>query len=286
LVTASTGLGGSLFSIILAGVIEAGSWRVSYLVSAVLIGIMGLLIFLLGRNRPQDMGLQPFGHGTGHGKKSRKENRDHWHGEDAKTVMRRPSFVLMLLVVFFSSTCIYAAFPVVAPHLQDCGMTAGEAASLQSIMLLSLALAKFLCGALSDWVGSKKVNLLCMGCCVVGLTLLALVNGTAVAAVAMIVFSVGVVLTTITVPLLSSSLFGYHPQGGIIGIFMALIPAANVITTPVVNMLYDRIGSYSPIFLVFAGIGLATLAAMLVLYRLAGNDRKRYEATHPTEPEE
>lgn len=285
LVTASTGLGGSLFSIILSKVIDAGSWRSSYWLSAALIAIVAVLIALFCRNRPADIGLRPFGADRHHGKTAKKESRDHWGGYEAPTVMRHPAFFLMLVVVFFSCVCGYVAFSVVAPHLQDKGFTAAEAASYQSIMLLALAAAKFICGALSDIWGAKAINLLCMVCTVAGLVLLAQADTPVIALAGVIVFSVALVLTTITVPLLSASLFGYHCQGSVIGIFMALVPAASVVTSPIVNMIYDRIGSYSPIFMATALLAAAVTGLMLLLFVLAGKDRKTYEATHQTMPE-
>ena len=159
-VTASTGLGGSLFSIILTGVSERGSWRHSYFLCAALTGIVAVLIFLLARNRPEDMGLLPFGASAGsHTTKARKASRDHWAGYDTKDVLHKPTFYLTMVVVFFSCICTYAAFSVMVPHLQDCGMNPEDAASVQSIMLLSLAAAKFICGSLSDILGAKFINM-------------------------------------------------------------------------------------------------------------------------------
>lgn len=100
------------------------------------------------------------------------------------------------------------------------------------------------------------------------------------------IFSVGIVMTTITVPLLSSALFGYKPQGAIIGILMALIPAASVVASPVVNMLYDRIGSYNPIFLGTAVIGAAVAVLMIPLFVLAERDRKQLESAKTEKTEE
>lgn len=285
LVTASTGLGGSLFSMVLSRVIETGGWRYSYWLSAVLVAAVALLLFLLSRNRPADMGLRPFGEGTSHGKKPKKETGDHWAGYEAKDIYRKPTFYLMILVVFLSCSCAYVAFSVVAPHLQDRGMSAQEAAAVQSVMLLALAAAKFICGALSDYLGAKTINLLCMLCTVLGLWMLAEVTGVPMAIASAVVFSIALVLTSITVPLLSSALFGYHSQGAIIGIFMALVPGASVITNPIVNALYDRIGSYSPIFRVAAVIALGVTGLMVLLFILAGRDRKKYEASHPSMPE-
>lgn len=279
-VTASTGLGGSLFSIILTNVIEHGSWRHSYFLCAALTGIVALLLFLLARNRPEDMGLLPFGATAGsHTAKARKASRDHWAGYDAKDVLRKPTFYLTMVVVFFSCVCTYAAFSVMVPHLRDCGMSPEDAASVQSIMLLSLAVAKFLCGSLSDILGAKFINMLCMLCSTAGLVMLTLVDGMPMAIAACIVFSVGTVMTTITIPLLSSALFGYKPQGSIIGILMALVPAASVVVSPVVNMLYDRIGSYNPIFLGTAVIGAIVAVLMIPLFIMTSRDRKRLESS-------
>lgn len=284
LVTASTGLGGSLFSVVLSKVIEAGSWRSSYYLSALLIGITAIIIALCARNRPGDMGLLPFGAGTLQGKKNRKASKDHWAGYDPQTVMRKPTFYLMIVVVFFSCVCTYAAFSFVVPHFQDCGMSATDAASVQSIMLLSLAAAKFICGSLSDVLGAKFINMLCMLCGSIGLVLLTMVDGMTMAIIACVFFSLGTVMTTITVPLLSSSLFGYKPQGAIIGIFMALVPASSVITCPIVNMLYDRIGSYNPIFLATAVIGIVVAVLMVILFMIAGRDRKNLEMQQASKP--
>lgn len=281
LVTASSGLGGSLFSVILSRRIEAVSWRGGYYLSAVMIAVTAALLFLLIRNHPGNIGLRPYGSGKHHGKKPRKETNDHWYGYEPKDVYRKPTFYLTIAVVFISCVCVYAAYLVVVPHLQDCGMTAPQAASIQSILLLGLAAAKLVCGLLSDCIGSKATNALCMVCGIVGLILLTLANGYAIAVAAALLLSVGLTLTSITIPLLSSSLFGYHPQGTIVGIFLSLPSAASMIILPVVNAIYDRIGSYKPIFLTVAAIGVVTLGLMFLLFILAQRDRKKYESDHP-----
>ena len=281
LVTASTGLGGSLFSIILSNTIEADGWRSGYLLCGILVAVMAVMILLISRDHPGKMGLLPFGAGQHHGKKARKEHRDHWYGYEPKDATKKPAFYLMLVVVFLSASCCYSAYSAVVPHFQDLGMSATKAASMQSIMLLALAATKFLCGILSDIFGAKAVNAMCLICNIGALVLLAFSHNEWIALSAVVVFSVGLVMTTITAPLLSSTLFGYHCQSSIVGIVMALIPAACVVTLPIVNSIYDRIGTYSPIFLVFAGVGVATLIVMFVLFAVSDRDRRRYEATHP-----
>ena len=130
-------------------------------------------------------------------------------------------------------------------------------------------------------MGAKAVNVLCIICNIVALLLLAFAHNEWIALSGVLVFSVGLVMTTITAPLLSSALFGYHPQSSTVGIVMALIPAASVVTLPIVNAIYDRIGTYSPIFIAFAVVGFVALTLMLLLFSISDRDRKRYEALHP-----
>ena len=281
LVTASTGLGGSLFSIILSKSIETDGWRTSYYLCGILVAIMAVIIVLVSRDHPSKMGLLPFGAGSHHGKKAKKTSQDHWYGYEPADVRKKPAFYLMIAVIFLSAACQYSAFSAVVPHLQDCGMSAAKAASMQSILLLALAATKFICGILSDVFGAKMVNVLCIVCTIFALALLALSGNETIVLIAILLFSVGLVMTTITAPLLSTALFGYHPQSSIVGIVMALIPAASVVTNPLVNSIYDRIGTYSPIFLAFAGVGVVTLIMMFVLFAVSDRDRKGYEAQHP-----
>ena len=160
-------------------------------------------------------------------------------------------------------------------------MTATQAASVQSILLFALAVAKLLCGLLSDHIGIKATTALCIICSILGLILLTFVGGYAIAIAAVLIFSIGLTIGSVPVPLLSSALFGYHPQGSVIGIFMALIPAASMTILPVVNTIYDHIGSYKPIFLTVAAIGVANLGLMSLLFILAKRDRIKYESSHP-----
>lgn len=281
LITAATGLGGSLFSMILSQRIEATGWRSCSCLCALLVAVSAILLFLLVRDRPANIGLLPYGSGNHHGKKARKETKDHWYGYEPKDVFRKPTFYLMAVVVFLSNICVYAAYLVLVPHLQDSGMTAPQAASVQSILLFALAVAKLLCGLLSDHIGIKATTALCIICSILGLILLTFVGGYAIAIAAVLIFSIGLTIGSVPVPLLSSALFGYHPQGSVIGIFMALIPAASMTILPVVNTIYDHIGSYKPIFLTVAAIGVANLGLMSLLFILAKRDRIKYESSHP-----
>ena len=276
-VSAATGIGGSIFCIVLNKVIESYGWRVSYGLCAVLVLLMGLIMFFVIRNRPTDVGLMPYGLGHIPTKKPRNSVlRPHWLGLTFGEMLRRPSFYLMLAGTFLSCCCMYMAFNVVVPHLTDRGLSASEAAAMQSMLLLAMAGAKFLTGALSDWIGSRAVTMTCLAASAASLWLMAGVTDTGSSITAMLLFAWALPATTITVPLLTTSLFGYQSSDRAVGVFLAMVTLSSMIATPLSNALYDILGSYSPVFRV---CGVATVGIMLLfvaLYILAERDKHKF----------
>lgn len=277
-VTAATGLGGSLFCMIQSGMIQRSGWSVSYRFSALMMVSMAVLLVLLVRNRPDQMGLRPYGEGQLPTKSRHRAgvSQDNWPGYALNELVRRPTFVMMVAATFLSSFSLYLAFYVIVPHIQDCGLSASQAASLQSIMLLSMAVAKLLIGGLSDKIGGKNVTLLCMVTSVVGLWLLSSVSSMANGTLAVAIFSTGLPLTTLTIPLLNMQLFGYRAHDTATGLFMSIVAVGGMVATPVCNIAYDLLGSYRPVFRAAAVLALATMVLFFVLYRMADRDRKQW----------
>ena len=147
---------------------------------------------------------------------------------------------------------------------------------MQSIMLLFMAAVKFACGALSDWIGPRPVVLICLTATIAGLILLATVSSLTSALIAVLVFSCALPATTITVPLLTPYLFGYQSCDWANGIFFSMVSLASLFSTTLSNFFYDKIGSYSPIFLVSAVVAAGVTVLYLVLYALAAKDKKKY----------
>ena len=135
------------------------SWRASLLTCSFFVGLIGIAVLVLVRNRPSEMGLRPYGEGETEEKK--KKVVKSWEGIDFRKLIRRPSFYLMILATFLSSFSVYLAFSVVMAHFLDRGFSQSEAASLQSMMMLLFGFAKFFVGFLSDRIGAKIVNLFC-----------------------------------------------------------------------------------------------------------------------------
>ena len=275
-VMSATGLGASVTCIFQAAAIEQSGYRASFRLVAILMAACGILALLFLRSEPAKMDRRPYGEGA---LLSGKESAQVlWQGLPMQKLIRRPTFYMMLVGTLSTAVLTNLALPVVVPHLQDRGLTFDQAGKLQSVLMLCLAGAKILVGYLCDTIGAKKTTLLCIALDAVALVLLATATGFVSAAVAVVVFAMAIPVTTVTVPLLASSLFGYQAQGSYTGIFISMVSASAIIANPVANVVYDRTGTYSKLFLIAAVLMVVMLGMYLLMYRLADRDRKSAEA--------
>lgn len=274
ILTMATGLGGGIMNVLLNAIIGDFDWRVAKIAAAVMLGSVAIF-FLAVRNEPSDMGLVPYGEGQ-KGKKKEKFT-DAWHGKTPKELFRSPEFYLMCFCTLFSAISVRLASSVVAPHYQDEGFTAAEAAGFASISMLVLAGGKLACGGLSDRIGPKKVTMICMFS-MLAMHLLMTVSSTAVAAYcSMALMGIALVTTTIIAPLLTMPLFGYRAYDGVIGVFLALLSLATTISNPVVNLLYDYFGTYIPVFRIAVVLDVLLIVAYGILFAICARYRSKCE---------
>lgn len=275
LVTAATGIGGSIMCLIQTAVMEKTSFRGSYTVCAVAIMLAAALMLLLVRNNPRNMGLMPLGHGENK-LGNPMDNDDHFPGLPMERLCRRPAFYLMVFCTLLTAFSMYMAFSVIQPYLIDCGFSTAQASGLQSAMLLMLTGSKFLVGLLSDKLGPRRINLLCTAFAVAGLALLAATKTYPVAVMAVVLYTAALPLVTITAPLVGSSLFGTRAHGQYAGILIAMCTVGNLLGDYITNLLHGQFGSYRPSFWISAGLSLLAILLFLLLYHLADRDQKRF----------
>jgi len=279
IVAAGTGLGGSLFSIIMSKTIIASGWRVAYFVAAAFLVVAALLVWLLVRNRPEEMGLRPYGEGL-MPRKRRKETNDHWEGYSMAELKKRPAFHLAVLGTLLSCVCTYMPFYAVVAHVEDCGMSTETAASVNSVVMLGLTASKLLFGVTSDKIGVKTTTIIALVFGAVSLWMLAEISGPVSAYIAAVVYAMSLTLNGIAPPMVELSLFGYRASASAAGIMIAMNSLASMVANPVSGYLRDAIGSYRPIFRVTALATVAVIGLYFVTFALADKDRKAWESAH------
>ena len=275
-VSMATGLGGSIMSILLTAIITRWGWRTACFVLSGFFVFL-ILLYLLVRDKPEDMGLEPYGEREMPKKKEKVHpSHENWHGRTMKELLHMPHFYLMAACTFFSIFFAKMVFVSTIPHFQDIGFSAAEAAAFNSVMMLGLAAAKLGCGELCDIIGAKKVAIICMVCLVISQVLMGMVSSTWVAYLSMVILAVGLVMWTIMVPLLTRPLFGYAPSDSLIGLFLGLVTLSGMFAEPVINYFYDFLGSYRPVYYIGAALTVVVTVMYFVLFKVCDKDKERY----------
>lgn len=277
LVSASTGYGSSILCIILSDIIQGSGWRTSYLVAALIVLVAGILVLLLIRNRPEDMGLTPYGMGYVPKNKKKQHKNTRWEGYSMQELARKPLFYFAILILFLSASSIYLTFSMIIPHLQNQGISPSDAAKVNSVFLILFAVFKFVFGALGDLIGAKKVAILCSLFGAIGLYLLADASTVASAMVGIFVFSMAIPVLTIVIPLLIIPLFGYRSHSASLGILMSIAPLGALVAEPISSAIYDKVGSYTPVFYFASILSLVVAVLFALLFFFAARSRAKYE---------
>lgn len=277
-VSMASGLGGSLMTILLNSLTENYGWRNANFVSAAIVVAIALLYLLL-RDRPESMGLQPFGYGepVKAAKKAAKESQD-WPGYPMKGQLRRPRFYLMCLCVLASCVCIYCTSSFLIPHFLSLGYSAGQAATYQSVFMLTLAVFKLAAGWLYDLFGAKLVMVGCMSCAVIGQGMLCLSDDPVICLIAVMIFAVGLCMTSIVIPLMTGPLFGHRAYMSVNGIFLGMSSLATLFSGPISSMCYDTYGTYIPVYRVTSLVNVGVMGLYLMLFAMAKKERIRMAA--------
>ncbi len=277
IVTMGTGLGGGVFSTFLTAIMEALNWRWAHAISAAMLVALMLLMLLLLRDVPDQIGLKPYGEGQ-HDVKGHIKRRitKSWPGISVAETKRHPAYWLLILCIFLVRICVTLTSSVFVPYFQDSGYSAMAAARYQSIYMYSLAIAKLLCGWASEKIGGKAVGILCIVCAAVGQWCLADVSDSVMAFVMVAVFSVSMTLTSVSIPLLTEAIFGTETSTSITGTVLGVTSFSGIVAAPISNMCYDTIGSYSPVFQAAAIVDVAMIGLLFVICRMFGVKEKQY----------
>ncbi len=272
IISMASGLGGSIMSFIFSRLLVALGWRTALLISS-LLPILVAVLFLFIYNAPEDISLKPYGFGQLATKQIRKENL--WVGHTLKELYKHPLFYLMCFATLLSNVCVYTTSAVMNPHFQDNGYSQTAAANYDSVLMLTLACFKLLMGWVSDRFGAKPVAILCLACSAVGQWLLSNVSDPAIAYIAVVIFSAGLCLTSVALPLIAMPLFGTKGSTEINSIIVAMVSLASLITPPICNYIYDLIGTYSPSFKVASILEIILIGIYFIMFALAKKDRAK-----------
>ena len=280
IVMAASGVGGSALSLVLSGIMESAGWRTSLLFAAGLLAAVAVMIFFVMKDRPEELGLQPYHDPERRGAAHKpKKVAAPWAGVPMQVLLKKPYFYLTMIGMMLATIASNGVYSAVVPHLQDRGLSAAYAAKMLSLMLVLLAVDKIVLGMLADRFGAHFSTLLCVLFTFSGIVVLTLVKNEWQAVIAVLLLSVSVCLNGFIQPLLAAEIFGRSAYNTTLGIMMAMLSVGGLLSSPLVNFSFDATGSYTRILIVLAVIAAVDALFLLPAFHAEAKYRRELEAS-------
>ena len=243
-------------------VISTWDWRAAWVMLAGVMLVVGAVpALLLVRRQPEDLGLRVDGDGTSSlidGSEDPSADAD----IGLRSIIRTPSFWLILVSLFLVATATSGIGLHLVPHLTQQGLSAAAAVAAISVMSISGALAAMACGLMAEKAPPKL--LLIAGYLLAAASMWVLMgadNLPETYAFAVMQGIVGAGINTLA-PILWADYYGRGSLGSIFGVSRAAQVVGFAVGPLASAVVYDRTGGYQGAFLALAGVAL--LATVLL----------------------
>jgi MFS family permease len=241
-----TSLGGILLPPINVRLIESLGWRQSFLIEAALPIVLLVLVWIVVRNTPKDVGAVALG--------VREANRDlRAEGLSFAEAVRTRSFWAIGLSGMMIYYSILALYNHLFLHMRDLDFPPASAAWALSILGMVGLVAKLVNGYLADRMDRHKVFLACLAIMLLGVAGLATLNrDIVVPSIAIVGLGWGGLFTLYN--MLAVNNFGLKAAGKIGGVISLMESAGGGLGIFLTGVLYDQFGSYRVAFTVILAL--------------------------------
>lgn len=280
IVLAANGVGGAVATQILSPIIESSTpimgkpgYKISYMLVAVILLVLGILVVSLLRERPKNTTISA----TPADKK--KARGSSWVGMDFKTAKTKPYFYIVILIVFITGFSVQGISGVYKAHMRDVGLDSALVTNIISVFSLVFTAAKILVGVIYDKFNLRKVLIVCEGAAIVSFLILAFIAPTTTGAIFGFVYAVAFAfampLETLVIPLIANDLFGNANYDKILGFLIAANYSGYALGAPIVNLCFDMLGTYKPVLLTLAAVMLASFIVFQFVITASNKEKEK-----------
>ncbi|MGE0136083.1 MAG: MFS transporter [Dehalococcoidia bacterium] len=240
-------------------------WRAAIVIAAAAIVLVGAPLALVIRPRPEDHGLLPDGdlappEATGGSAPATTEES----GMTVAETLRTPAFYLLMLAMTVGAPTQSALIVFQVPVLEHAGYSAGVAALLAAGYGLVQAPVRLVVGGVADRIGRRRAYAWCFLLQAAGLVVFANMDSSRVWLVPLFysTYALGHALFTTLFLTTVADYFGTRRFASLQGIIQFAGMPVGLALPIVTGVVFDRTGSYTTIFLVYAA--LAAFGALFV----------------------
>jgi OFA family oxalate/formate antiporter-like MFS transporter len=263
-------LGGVIVTPLVQLLINLYGWRQTWVILGVAVWVIILPLAFVMRRMPEDYGLLPDGDRAdgpprppGRPNASAVSEVDWTRGEAVRT----PALWLLILAYGTANVGLGALLFHMVPFLTDSGFSAGRAALMFSTQSWAALLSKPLWGLLMMRVHARYLSAVAFvvsALTITGLIAVAAEGSAAGVVVLLALYGLGIGGTVPLQETVWASYFGRRHLGAIRAVAMPFAILFSALGPKFAARLYDRTGSYTAAFLIFAGFWLAGTVLVLL----------------------
>ncbi len=257
-------VGGVIFSSLSAALIGGIGWRASYFLFGILFLVLIPVVVVVIRDEPAEKAdsVRPSVH---------RVSSVLLRGLSTAEALRTRAFYLVVVGLFFAQLTYLSVLTQIVPHLEDVGVSRGEAAAALSLLAFFGAIGKVSFGWLTEKVPARYVVVLSLACQVAGIAILVVAGSSRTFWAFAPIFGLGFGALGALMPLLVQDTFGLRSFGTIFGLVNFFTLGAALVGPPLVGASFDASGSYIPAFVTVAVLFVFAAAIIARAHPPAGN---------------
>jgi predicted MFS family arabinose efflux permease len=257
---AGVSMGAVLYPPVIQALLDGHHWREALRLLSLVIICCTVPAALLVVNRPSDRGLHPDGADS-----DPEADRSSQAAPNValRTLLADPTFWLVALVVMVITSGLKGLATNFVPIARDEGIAPDVAALLLSSYAACGVMAKLLFAAVADRMSLRVILFMMLGGFATGMAVMTQAHGGfwVIAVGTGLIGLFGAAMVAMQ-SVLVARIFGQRVVGRVMGIISTVLLVGSLLTPPLFGRIFDVTGSYSAIFMVFAGLALASMFAV------------------------
>jgi len=255
---------GGLMVLLIVGLIDLYQWRATLIILGLGMWALGIPLSLVIRNRPEHYGYLPDGE-VSSPQVEGQEIQDTGVEITLREALKMRSFLYLNITEFIRFMALMAVFTHVMPYLASVGMPRPTAGLVAGALPLISIIGRFGLGWLGDVFDKRHVLAIATAFISLGLLALSYVHVRWVIVPFLLFLPLGHGGITVARGSIVREYFGRDSFGKMMGIMMGSGSFGGIIGPAVAGWVFDTMGSYQPIWLVFCGFsGLATVLVLRI----------------------
>lgn len=269
-----SGIGGAIFPIVGTMMINDLGWRSTYLILAVVAGILVLpWTMFVFKYKPEDKGLKPYGYEEFEGKAAAESTHVQYPGVPAKKAIFTVAFWALFL--YGGVEALMSGYNTHLPGFSvSIGLGDMFGSTMLSLSMIGYVFATVGMGWLTDKIGVVIPSFITLGVTALSLLGFAFLRDSLPLSVCAFFFGMNSVIITISMATLVSDIFGKRDYAKILS-YMRMSGCIAAFGSSAIGFVYDVTGRFDISFIA----GVVILAVCAILVGIAVSQKKKIHKT-------